>query len=86
MDDTGLCGAGSKIRLIAGLISHTGGADWYHPCTQAGDGGTWHIIDPDGREVDTALCVPHVRALEEMLATLHGGWFWAWPIQPTTSV
>ena len=48
------------------------------------DGGAWHIIDPDGREVDTALCGPHLRSLWEMGATLHEGWIRAWPIQPAT--
>jgi hypothetical protein len=73
---TGVCGAGRTVKFLAGILPHTGGADWRHFCVRAGDGGRWLVITADnlagaGTATVTVLCTPHRDALAQLAAA---GW------------
>ena len=81
---TGLCGAGRRLRFIAGILPSAGAADWRHFCPRPGDGGYWLVISADnlaavGSGTDTVLCGSHRDALLQMRGA---GWIHARPLQP----
>ena len=76
---TGLCGAGRRVWLTAGLVTYTGDADWSHSCPRPGV-ARWQVTVPGGRVIDTLLCVPHGLALMRMVPH---GWIRAQHISET---